>query len=362
MVESGNTMGAQKVILKELETQFGGSAEAAGGTLAGQLNVARETFNNLAGSIVGAVLPAFTGFAGVLNTVLGWLSAHQTTTKVLIGILATLAAGVLAVNAITKVYAATQAVLNVVLAANPIGLVILLIAGLVAGLILAYKNSETFRNIVRGAMEVVKTAVNAVVEAVKDVVSAVVAAKDHPAVKAIQTVFTTYFGAAKTAVSGLINTVEAIIGAVRAVVNSDAVGNIKGAFERGFGAAKAAVDAVADAAGNVIAVVGEASRAVDNLMSKIASIKGPSGVDLIKKIPGLAHGGVVSSPTLAMVGEAGPEVVIPLSRPERARQLMAATGLGGGGSGVTVQNMNVYEREDVYRVASQLGRQLSMAR
>lgn len=42
-------------------------------------------------------------------------------------------------------------------------------------------------------------------------------------------------------------------------------------------------------------------------------------------IPGLASGGVVTGPTLAMIGEAGPEAVIPLDRLS-----------GGGGGGVTV--------------------------
>ena len=31
-------------------------------------------------------------------------------------------------------------------------------------------------------------------------------------------------------------------------------------------------------------------------------------------IPGLAHGGIVTSPTLAMVGENGPEAVVPLNQ------------------------------------------------
>ena len=31
-------------------------------------------------------------------------------------------------------------------------------------------------------------------------------------------------------------------------------------------------------------------------------------------IPGLQHGGVVTSPTLALIGEAGPEAVVPLDR------------------------------------------------
>ena len=57
LVDSGNVMGAQKIILKELETQFGGSAAAAGKTLPGQLNILKQTFSNLAGELVGGFLP-----------------------------------------------------------------------------------------------------------------------------------------------------------------------------------------------------------------------------------------------------------------------------------------------------------------
>jgi phage-related minor tail protein len=39
------------------------------------------------------------------------------------------------------------------------------------------------------------------------------------------------------------------------------------------------------------------------------------------KIPALAEGGIVTGPTLALIGEAGPEAVIPLDR---------AGGMGGG--------------------------------
>jgi hypothetical protein len=58
MVESGDVMGAQKMILKELETQFAGSAEAAGKTLSGQLNILKQTFSNLAGELVSKFMPS----------------------------------------------------------------------------------------------------------------------------------------------------------------------------------------------------------------------------------------------------------------------------------------------------------------
>lgn len=58
LVDSGNVMDAQKMILRELETQFGGSAEAAGKTLPGQLNILKQTFSNLAGELVAGFLPS----------------------------------------------------------------------------------------------------------------------------------------------------------------------------------------------------------------------------------------------------------------------------------------------------------------
>lgn len=58
LVESGDVMGAQKMILKELETQFGGSAKAAGQTLPGQLNILKETFRNLAADLIAGFIPA----------------------------------------------------------------------------------------------------------------------------------------------------------------------------------------------------------------------------------------------------------------------------------------------------------------
>ena len=60
LVESGDVMGAQKLILKELETQFGGSAEAAGKTLPGQLNILKETFRNTAADLIARFIPALT--------------------------------------------------------------------------------------------------------------------------------------------------------------------------------------------------------------------------------------------------------------------------------------------------------------
>lgn len=57
MVAMGDVAGAQAFILKELETEFGGVAEAAGDTLAGKLGKAEVAIGNLAEKIGGALVP-----------------------------------------------------------------------------------------------------------------------------------------------------------------------------------------------------------------------------------------------------------------------------------------------------------------
>jgi hypothetical protein len=82
MVESGNVMGAQKLILAELSKEFGGSAAAAANTLAGQITQLKNEFGNLLEEI-GNSLTDGGGFAGLVTkikeTVIGmteWVKAH----------------------------------------------------------------------------------------------------------------------------------------------------------------------------------------------------------------------------------------------------------------------------------------------
>nr|DAJ02433.1 MAG TPA: tail tape measure protein [Caudoviricetes sp.] len=71
--------------------------------------------------------------------------------------------------------AVAQAGLNAVLKANPIGLVVAALAALAAGLVTAYKTSETFRNAVNSAFSAVKniaqSAIGTVVDWINDLVA-----------------------------------------------------------------------------------------------------------------------------------------------------------------------------------------------
>lgn len=63
------------------------------------------------------------------------------------------------ITAATKAWALAQRLLNAVMNMSPLGLIITGLTLLVGGLILAYKNSETFRNIVNSVWASIKTAI-----------------------------------------------------------------------------------------------------------------------------------------------------------------------------------------------------------
>lgn len=102
MVESGNVMGAQKMILKELETQFGGSANAAGKTLGGQLNILKQSFSNLAGELVATFMPTVTRAATRVVDFLTKFSEQPTLTAKIKFLVSSI--GEVAWNGISSIY------------------------------------------------------------------------------------------------------------------------------------------------------------------------------------------------------------------------------------------------------------------
>ena len=61
-------------------------------------------------------------------------------------------------------------------------------------------------------------------------------------------------------------------------------------------------------------------------------------------IPKLATGGIVTEPTIAMIGEAGPEAVVPLDGSNNI----------GGGISITIENLSVRNDQDVKLIAQEL--------
>lgn len=205
MVESGNVMGAQKMILKELETQFGGSAEAAGKTFGGRLNILKARLEEVAESVAARLMPVlmqimdwverhwpqiesalaamfdvlfqvgkvvYDTVSPAIKALFGFLNDNREVAVALVGTIGALYVGFKALEVI-KAVSAAMGVLNVVLAANPIMLVVTAIAALVAGLAIAYQNSETFRNAVNEVGSAIKNTLAPIVEALWPVVQRV---------------------------------------------------------------------------------------------------------------------------------------------------------------------------------------------
>jgi len=126
-----------------------------------------DALGPLAGPLIQAFIlwkVAMTGVAIATGLATAAQTVYTAVTKG--GIVYTIAAKAAAIAsaAATKAWAAGQWLLNAALTANPIGLVVIAIAALVAGVILAYKHSETFRDIVNGVWNAIKTVAGPIIE------------------------------------------------------------------------------------------------------------------------------------------------------------------------------------------------------
>jgi hypothetical protein len=70
MEDAGDIEGAQKVILGELNTEFGGLAEAAGTTTTGKLDIFKNKLNNIQDNIGAKVIPVMSALTDVASNML----------------------------------------------------------------------------------------------------------------------------------------------------------------------------------------------------------------------------------------------------------------------------------------------------
>lgn len=112
----------------------------------------------LLGTGVGDLASGFANFLVPLALVVTNMSRLGIRTALTTVSMVAQRAAMVAASIATRTYAAAQWLLNAAMAANPVGLIILAIAALVAIVIVAYKRSETFRRIVGKAFEWVQNA------------------------------------------------------------------------------------------------------------------------------------------------------------------------------------------------------------
>lgn len=154
------------------------SVKTAWAALNTSMAVTRATM--VAGNAAAAAQSAAAWVASAARAAAAWVAsaarmavAWTVSTARMVAQLAIQRGAMLAARAATLAMAAGQAILNAVMTANPIGIVIVAIAALVAGLVLAYNKSETFRNAVQTAARASKAAFDTVVNVIKVVIGAI---------------------------------------------------------------------------------------------------------------------------------------------------------------------------------------------
>lgn len=243
--------------------------------------------------------------------------------------------------AMTKAMTVAQRALNLVMRMNPIGLVITALLALAVVIPLIVKHWDKIKAVTQKVWGVIKTVVGAGVNFIKNIISNV-----FGAIRGVfsmyfgfyRTIFSNAFGAIKSIVTGrlgdVVGFVKAIPGKLSALAGmfGNAGRALIGAFINGL---RGAANLVSDIAGNIWnAVRGLLNNGIDKLNNalefKISILGKDVGINP-PDIPHLAKGGIVSRPTLALIGEAGPEAVVPLSGPNARR-----AGVGGGGVFITI--------------------------
>ena len=232
-----------KALIKDgMSAEEAMAALKAAGTTAGQFKRASLAFAETKESIGAALIPVLEKMLPYLTKFAQWASENPNLIAAVAAGIGGLAVAILAVNA--------------AMAINPITLIVVGIAALIAALAVAYKKFEGFRNIV-----------------------------------------------------------DAVFGGIKWWIQNVSIP----LFQALFNTAKTICNAIASAWNNTF---GKLSFKVPSWVPGV----GGKGFE-VPNIPMLAQGGLVMSPTLALIGEAGPEAVVPLDR---------MNDFGGGGGNVTI--------------------------
>jgi hypothetical protein len=242
-----------------LADTFGGDAAAAADTAEGRFKRLSIGLAETKESIGAALLPAIQAVLPFIERLGTWAQENTTTFLIVGGAIAGIATAIIAVNLAMKIWTATtaaftvvQTAFNAVMALNPIFLLVALFVAVGAALVIL----QVKFNIFGKAFEAIGKMASTVFDGIKAGFAGVV-----------------------TAVSGYVNGLVAVY---------------KGLF-----------NGIASLWNNT---VGKLSFKIPGWVP----IVGGKGFD-VPNIPMLADGGIVNSPTLALIGERGPEAVVPLT-------------------------------------------------
>lgn len=176
-METGQIAKAQKIILQELSTEFGGLAQAMTKTDEGKVAMAKKqwgeiklTVGELVSKLEVALIPVLSGVIKVLKGVIDFFKSTSTTAIIFKNIILSVAAAFLVYQSYLAgvaiwqgIVTAAQWLWNAALAASPITWIILLIVALAAAVMYCWDKFKTFREIVGGVFGFFKQEIMTVV-------------------------------------------------------------------------------------------------------------------------------------------------------------------------------------------------------
>lgn len=201
-------------------------------------------------------------------------------------------------TAATGAAATAQTGLNTTMSMNPIGAVVIAITALVAAGVLLVKNWETVKAAAASVWGFIQRGWDGLVG-----------------------FFTSLGGRITAAARGMF---DGVLGAAKAVINS-----VIGLFEKGLNIATSPFRA----AGGLV-----------NFFSSKVGVEIPSILRKQIDLPALAAGGIVNRPTVAMIGERGPEAVVPLGRGMGGPTTIVLNVDGRRLADIVVENLNRAKR------------------
>ena len=264
-------------IMKGLADAIGGQAAAQAETFSGKMQALKATSEDVAKNIGMALIPILEQLALAIKSVIDWFTQHKAIAEAVGIVIGTVLVAAIGAYMVKLAQAAVESVIN--FGKMIAGWVATGVAATEAGIAAA---------VASGGMTI---AIGAIVVAI-----AFLATHWKEAWEGI-----------KSITEGVWHFIEGIMGSIQNSISSV------------MGAVKSEIN-------DIIGLVNSAIKALDSIKIHIPGTSINLGVD-IPTIPKLAEGGIVNSPTLALIGEAGSEAVIPLSK---------MGGMGGGGMNIVI--------------------------
>jgi len=305
LIENGATTDE---VFAALGDTFKGAASTSANTASGKMKSFGIQMGEFKESVGAAVMPIVEKLLPAFTKIGTWISNNVPLVVTLGAVIGTLAAAVFVINGALAAWAAVGAVtaaINAVMATSFSALWVATGAVVILAVVAALVALQMKFNIFGKAIDGIKAGFMAWWGVVQFV-----------------------FDAVKTGFGELANLGKAIFdgmgGAFKGVINA-----VLSAMEKG---------------------INFAIKGLNTILDGIDKAAGPwvnFGSIPEVKLPRLAEGGIVTGPTIAMIGEAGPEAVIPLNR---------AGGMGMGGNTITV-NVNGGDPNSIVRALQQYVRQ-----